>query len=122
MHDAGPERVVIDVFPDYGATWPVWGPSGLIDPDSLPGLSPGLVAALHDWQEQWEGERGRPERYRSMTNAPGRQSELDRLARHLAAELRDVAVVRTDTWSSDGSVPPREAESRAMRRRGDEDG
>ncbi|WP_299035734.1 hypothetical protein [uncultured Pseudokineococcus sp.] len=92
-----PERALVRVFPDYGAEWPVWGPDDLTDPERF---SPRLVTDLREWQARWEQERGDPERYRSGSNAPGRQRDLDRLARHLAAELRGLADVRTDTWSS----------------------
>lgn len=89
--DDEPEKAVARVFPDYGAEWPVWGPAELTDPDRF---SPRLVADLRAWQAQWEQQRGNPERYRSMTNAPGRQSDLDRMARHLAAPPWQVEVRR----------------------------
>lgn len=92
--------MLVRVFPDYGAEWPVWTGEGPALLEDFPPLSPRLVAQLRAWQERWEVERGNPERYRSMTNAPGRQQELDRLACHLAAEIREVADVQTDTWSS----------------------
>lgn len=91
------ERALVRVFPDYGAAWPVWGPDELTAPERF---SPRLVADLREWQERWEQERGNPERYRSGTDAPGRQRDLDHLARHLAAELRGLADVSTDTWPS----------------------
>jgi hypothetical protein len=98
--EPAPPRTQLHLFPDHSAGWPVWDEHGLTRPEDFPDLSPRLVEQLVAWQERWEGGRGNPERYRSMTNAPDAQAELDRLARHLAGELRDVADVRTDTWSS----------------------
>lgn len=100
MDDGEPERMLIRVFPDYDAGWPVWAWDGLTSPADFPDLSPRLVAELTAWQERWNSNNNRPERYRNGYGPRGSQAELDRLARHLAAELRDVADVETDTWSS----------------------
>ncbi|MEJ5913502.1 hypothetical protein [Pseudokineococcus sp. 1T1Z-3] len=98
--DTVPRRQQLHVHPDHGAEWPVWDESGLASPEDFPGLSPCLVAELHAWQQRWAAGPGSALRYRSWLNAPDTQPELDRLARHLAREFRDVADVRTDTWSS----------------------
>lgn len=101
------ERLLVRVFPDYGAEWPVWvqwgaGRQGSLSPEHFPGLPAELVEDLRAWQRRWEDELPEPGVMRRAPQAAERQAELDRLAQRLAAEVCDLADVQTDTWSSTG--------------------
>jgi len=103
--DAGEGRLLVRVFPDYGATWPVWGRRGsgrhgLLHPSLLPDLPAELVDDLKRWQRGWEKANAEPWAGRIDPRAVERQAELDLLAQRLAAVLSAVADVETGTWSS----------------------
>lgn len=101
------ERLLVRVFPDHGAEWPVWGRRGtgrqaLLSPAHFPGLPADLVEDLTNWQRRWETESPEPGADRPHSQAAARQAELDRLAQRLAAEVGAIADVQTNTWSSTG--------------------
>lgn len=101
------KRLLVRLFPDYGAEWPVWGlrgagRQGLLSPAHFPGLPADLVEDLRSWQRRWEDENPEPWIDRRPPQAAARQAELDRLAQRLAAEVSGTADVQTDTWSSTG--------------------
>ncbi|KQS08335.1 hypothetical protein ASG04_14615 [Curtobacterium sp. Leaf183] len=70
------ERITIRLMPEYGVTWPLWGPDGPLEPWEL-ALPDDLVADLRAWFDRWE---------RSSSSETGWTDETDRMSFHRDAE------------------------------------